>query len=293
MVQAPSPLPPEATLEALVEEIQHFEAIVSEWDEAQRATVAGYKRAIENLHRAALIRLIRRVKQASLPAIRAAAEDELVYVLLRYYDLVKPRVQPLEERIQLALEEVRPHLKSHNGDVELVAIRPPDTVEVRLVGTCSHCPASSLTLSDGVEQAIKRHCPEINRVVAVNTQPEISAPTPTPSLAPHWLELTSLAEVPTQGVLAMKVEGRSLLLTRTGSTVVCFHNACSHLGLPLDSGPIEQGILTCPDHGFRYRLETGACLTVPAMPLQQYPVQVQDGRVFIQVPPVETYGRTS
>jgi Fe-S cluster biogenesis protein NfuA len=62
---------------------------------------------------------------------------------------------------------VRPGLKSHNGDVELVAIKPPDTVEVRLIGTCSICPASTLTLSHGVEQAIKTLCPEIVTVIAV------------------------------------------------------------------------------------------------------------------------------
>ncbi|MBD2465210.1 NifU family protein [Oscillatoria sp. FACHB-1407] len=277
----------EPQLEALVNDIHHYETIISAWDESQQATISGYKRAIEALHREAFVRLIRSVKQESMSALRHAVEDEVVYGLLRYHNLIKPPAPPLEQRIELALAEVRPGLKGHNGDVELVAIHPPDTVEVRLIGACSHCPASSLTLTQGVEEVIKRYCPEINRVIATETT-QLSAHTasqisPFVSHHPGWLEVTALAEVPQGRVLAMKLEGKSLLLTRIGSEVVCYHNACSHLGVPLDGGEIEQQILTCPDHGFQYRLATGECLTSPQTPLQSYPVEVRDGQVFVQL----------
>jgi Fe-S cluster biogenesis protein NfuA len=154
-------------LEELVTEISRYEAIISEWDETQRGVVVGLKRAIEDLHKEALTRLIKSVKQESLPALQNAVKDEVVYGVLLYHELVKPPKPPLLQRVQAALEEVRPGLKSHNGDVELVAIKPPDTVEVRLIGTCSSCPSSTLTLSQGVEQAIKTLCPEIMTVIAV------------------------------------------------------------------------------------------------------------------------------
>jgi Fe-S cluster biogenesis protein NfuA len=154
-------------LEELVTEISRYEAIISEWDETQRGVVVGLKRAIEDLHKEALTRLIKSVKQESLPALQNAVKDEVVYGVLLYHELVKPPKPPLLQRVQAALEEVRPGLKSHNGDVELVAIKPPDTVEVRLIGACSSCPASTLTLSQGVEQAIKTLCPEIMTVIAV------------------------------------------------------------------------------------------------------------------------------
>lgn len=152
------------TLEELVAEIGRFEAIVAEWDESQRCVVVGLKRAIEELHKEALTRLIRGVKQEAIAALRHAVKDEVVYSVLRYHELIKP---PLEQRIQLALDEIRPSLQSHNGDVELVGIKLPDTVEVRLLGTCSKCLASTLTLSQGVEQAIKAYCPEITTIVAI------------------------------------------------------------------------------------------------------------------------------
>jgi Fe-S cluster biogenesis protein NfuA len=154
-------------LEELVTEISRYEAIISEWDETQRGVVVGLKRAIEDLHKEALTRLVKSVKQESLPALQNAVKDEVVYGVLLYHELVKSPKPPLLQRVQAALEEVRPGLKSHNGDVELVAIKPPDTVEVRLIGTCSSCPASTLTLSHGVEQAIKTLCPEIVTVIAV------------------------------------------------------------------------------------------------------------------------------
>ncbi|MHC5612198.1 MAG: NifU family protein, partial [Nostoc sp.] len=144
-----------SNLEELVQEINRFEAIISEWDESQRCVAVGLKRAIEALHKAALTSLIKNLKQESMSALRHAVADEVVYAVLLYHELVKPPKPPLAQRIQTALQEIRPGLKSHNGDVELVAIKPPDTVEVRLIGTCSSCPASTLTLSQGVEQAIK------------------------------------------------------------------------------------------------------------------------------------------
>ncbi|MBD2342795.1 NifU family protein [Anabaena subtropica] len=154
-------------LEDLVTEISRYEAIISEWDESQRGVVVGLKRAIEELHQEALTRLIKSVKQECLSALQNAVQDEVVYGVLLYHGLVKQPQPPLLQRVEAALAEVRPGLKGHHGDVELVAIKPPDMVEVRFIGTCGSCPASTLTLSQGVEQAIKALCPEIMTVIAV------------------------------------------------------------------------------------------------------------------------------
>jgi nitrite reductase/ring-hydroxylating ferredoxin subunit/Fe-S cluster biogenesis protein NfuA len=275
------PATSQATLDELVNQINRYQEIVSAWDSSQQAVVMGLKEAIEALHKEALTRLIRTVKQESMTALRQAVEDEVVYGLLRYHELIKPPQPPLGERLQRALAEVRPSLQSHNGDVELVAVRLPDTVEVRFIGTCSHCPASSLTLSDGVEQAIKRHCPEILYVVAVSNV--ISTPSEFTSGDPDWRLVTSLAEIPEAGVLDIKLEGFALILSRVGTQVSCFHNACTHLGVPIDSGSVKNGVLTCPYHGFQYRLTNGECLTAPEMPLQPYPVRVENGQVYIQL----------
>ncbi|MEH2402292.1 NifU family protein [Nostoc sp.] len=276
-------------LEELVQEINRFEAIISQWDESQRCVAVGLKRAIEALHKAALTSLIKSLKQESMSALRHAVTDEVVYAVLLYHELVKPPKLPLAQRIQTALGEVRPGLKSHNGDVELVAIKPPDTVEVRLIGTCSSCPASTLTLSQGVEQTIKNHCPEITKVVAVNNNPTINNANSglispfSSKITSAWIKVATIDQVPEFSVLAVQLAGNSLILYRQGVTVKCYRNAYTHLGSPLEEGKVENGIITCPSHGFQYKLETGECLTAPDISLQSYPVNIKDDKVFVKL----------
>ena len=276
MVQAP---PTTRSLSDLVDNIQRWEALVEQWDDSQQQVVLQLKQAIEALHKEALTRLIRSVKQEAVAALRNAARDEVVYGLLRYHDLVK--APSLQQRLGQALDEVRPGLQEHQGDIELVSIRLPDTVEIRLMGACSHCPASQLTLSEAVETAIKRHCPEIAHVIEVAYQPVARSSEEPPE--PDWRLATSLAEIPEQGILDLKLEGHKLLLSRQGETVQCFHNACSHLGVPIDGGEHQAGVLTCPYHGFQYELSTGHCLTAPPVPLRRYPVRVNGGRIYVQL----------
>ncbi|MEH2413939.1 NifU family protein [Nostoc sp.] len=276
-------------LEELVQEINRFEAIISEWDESQRCVAVGLKRAIEALHKAALTSLIKNLKQESMPALRHAVADEVVYAVLLYHELVKPPKLPLSQRVETALEEVRPGLKSHNGDVELVAIKPPDTVEIRLIGTCSSCPASTLTLSQGVEQAIKNHCPEITKVVAASNNPTVNNVnvgliSPFSSkITSTWIKVATIDQVAEFSVLIVQFAGNSLILHRQGATVKCYRNACAHLGSPLEKGKVENGIITCPSHGFQYKLETGECLTAPDVSLQSYPVKIKDDKVFVKL----------
>ncbi|WP_445637459.1 NifU family protein [Nostoc sp. DSM 114161] len=277
-----------SNLEELVQEINRFEAIISEWDESQRCVAVGLKRAIEALHKAALTNFIKSLKEESMPALRHAVSDEVVYAVLLYHELVKPPKPSLEQRIQSALEEVRPGLKSHNGDVELVAIKPPDTVEVKLIGTCSSCPASTLTLSQGIEQAIKNHCPEITKVVAVNHDTVKTANSNfispfSSQLTSSWVKVATLEQVPELGVLAVQLAGTSLILYRQGVTLKCYRNACAHLGNPLEGGKVENGIITCPYHGFEYNLDTGKCLTVLDISLQSYPVNIKGDKVFVKL----------
>lgn len=168
MTKVTTSVPETNSLETLVGEIRRYENAIAQWEEDQQRVAIGLKESIEALHKEALSRLIRSLKQEAMSALRHAVEDEVVYGLLRYHELIKPPQPPLEIRLQQALDEIRPGLQSHGGDVELVAIQPPDIVEVKLIGSCSNCPASTLTMKQGVEEAVKRHCPEISRVISVN-----------------------------------------------------------------------------------------------------------------------------
>ncbi|MBU2447045.1 MAG: NifU family protein [Bacteroidetes bacterium] len=76
-------------------------------------------------------------------------------------------MEELRERIQKALDSVRPYLHADGGDVELVNVTEDGIVEVKLVGACGTCPMSQMTLRAGVERALMRSVPEIKRVEAV------------------------------------------------------------------------------------------------------------------------------
>jgi Fe-S cluster biogenesis protein NfuA len=74
----------------------------------------------------------------------------------------------LKERVNKALEKVRPYLQSDGGDISLVEITDDNTVKVKLQGACHGCPFSVQTLKAGVEQALMKEVPEIKKVVAVD-----------------------------------------------------------------------------------------------------------------------------
>ena len=72
----------------------------------------------------------------------------------------------MKEKIEKALETIRPALRADGGDIQLVSVED-GIVKVRLIGACSGCQMAKMTMTQGVEQAIKEVVPEINKVIAV------------------------------------------------------------------------------------------------------------------------------
>ena len=273
-------------------ELARLEALAQGWEPAQLGVLSAIKTGIEELNAEALRRLIRALKgdEAAAAALRQAVRDPLVYQVLRFHGLVK---EPLEHRVARALDDVRPSLQQHGGDVELVAIKFPDTVEVRLVGSCQSCPSSGETLSEGVEKSIKALCPEVTTVNRVSRgAPEVR---PDGAQVVHfvspfarsqdagWADVCTLDELSDGTIASRAVEGRDVLLYRDGDRVSCLDNACAHMGMPLDGGHVEGGTLRCPYHGFVYLLETGECLTVPEVQLAVHAVKVTGNRVAVRL----------
>lgn len=279
-----------ADLICFLGEIERFETIVASWDDNQQATVMAYRRAVEALHKEAFRRLIAAIKgePASLAAMRRAASDEVVYAVLRHLELVKPS---LHERVEQALASIRPMLASHGGDVELVAVKPPDAVQVRFLGACDGCPASTLTFIAGVKKAIEESCPEIKKIDQVKGLMNGGDKDGVKFVSPFainqqgsWRFAAKLGAVPEGGILTLALENsRSVLLSRNGAVVACFENACAHLGMQMDMGEVEDGILTCPYHGFQYDLRSGECLTAPEVQLQAHAVRVVGDRVEVRL----------
>ena len=70
-------------------------------------------------------------------------------------------------KIEAALDEIRPYLRSDGGDISLVEITDDYIVKVKLMGACQTCHVSMMTLKNGVEVAVKNAVPKVKKVVEV------------------------------------------------------------------------------------------------------------------------------
>jgi Fe-S cluster biogenesis protein NfuA len=120
-------------------------------------------RLVSDLYGAGLARMAE-IAQARAPDLIADfAADELVASLLLVQGL---HPDPLDVRVEGALESVRPFLGRHGGDVELLAVDDDlGAVKLRLLGNCDGCPSSAATLQGAVEAAICEAAPEVTRIV--------------------------------------------------------------------------------------------------------------------------------
>ena len=73
----------------------------------------------------------------------------------------------MRERVEKALEKVRPMLMADGGNVELVDVTKDGVVKLKLTGSCGCCPMSTMTLKSGIERIIKQEVPEVKEVVAL------------------------------------------------------------------------------------------------------------------------------
>jgi len=72
----------------------------------------------------------------------------------------------MKEKVEAALEQIRPMLQADGGDVELIDVNA-GVVTVKLTGACSGCPMATMTLRNGVERIIKEQVPEVKELVAI------------------------------------------------------------------------------------------------------------------------------
>ncbi len=73
----------------------------------------------------------------------------------------------LKEKVEIALEKIRPALQADGGNVELAEVTPDGIVKVKLTGACYGCPMSQMTLKMGIGRTLKKEIPEVKDVVEV------------------------------------------------------------------------------------------------------------------------------
>ena len=144
-------------VEALIREVEQCS------DPAVRSTAQELLRTVIELHGAALERILETVAdtgERSVTLINALVEDDLVASILLLHGL---HPLDLETRVRQALEEVRPLLRSHGGNVELLGLSA-GVVRLRMLGSCDGCPSSAMTLKHAIEAAIYEKAPDVTEI---------------------------------------------------------------------------------------------------------------------------------
>lgn len=76
--------------------------------------------------------------------------------------------QEIVDRVEKALNDIRPYLETDGGNVKVLGVDDDMVVKLELLGACGSCPMSVMTMKAGIEETIKRQVPEVTNVRAVN-----------------------------------------------------------------------------------------------------------------------------
>jgi len=221
--------------------------------------------------------------------IARLAADEFVASLLVLHGLHPVAV---EERIQGALEKVRPYLGSHAGGVEFLGVDGEGVVHLRLEGSCDGCPSSLVTVKLAIERAIHEAAPEVTRVevenlVAATPAPRLAQIQPSPgngSGGAKWAAVDGVSRLSPGEMTAVEVEGSRVVVCRVDGTLYAYRNACSSCGSDLAAAGLEGQLLTCPACGQRYDLRlAGRSLESRDLHLEPLPLLTNEGQVKIAV----------
>ena len=79
----------------------------------------------------------------------------------------------------------------------------------------------------------------------------------------------------------VEIDGLEIALFNIDGTVHALENTCLHAGGPLHEGTLEDGVVTCPWHEWKFEVKTGICNLNPKVRLHRYPVRVRNGTIEV------------
>lgn len=220
-------------------------------------------------------------------------KDEDIALLFTLYDL---NPNDPTSKVEQALELVRPYMRSHGGEVEVLEIEDSGLVHVRLQGACQTCAASSATVKNGIEAALREGLEGFTGLVvheaeAINANLETTTLLGLPIYGEHLqekiLQAPVFSEVATLETLAagtikiVKNAQRSVLLARIGNEVTAFEATCT-CGFSLEGAKLSGTVLVCGWKNCAFDARSGRRVDGEAgAGLRVYPVSVQGGRVLL------------
>ncbi len=208
-------------------------------------------------------------------------DDKVVRGLLLIHDL---HPADLETRLRDALNQVRPYLQSHGGNVELISLTG-QAARLRLQGTCKSCASSAITLELAIRQAIEEACPDLAgfEVEGVAQEPVTPATVAQPPerAKPNWIALENAQLLENGAWMPVRVAGKRLVVCRVHGNLYAYRNNCPACNMPFDAGALEEGLLRCP-LGHRYDVQhAGRCAEIPSAHLDPFPLLLQEGVVRV------------
>ncbi len=247
------------------------------------------------VHRVSVKRLSEQLEARGI--LKEVLKDEDVALLFTLYDL-----NPFDPstRVERALELVRPYMRSHGGEVEVLEIEDSGLVHLRLQGACQTCAASSATLKNGIEAALREGLEGFTGMVvheaeALNTDLEMaglvglpiygeSVAQPEPQgitlQAPVFTQVATL-ETLAAGVTIVRSATRAVLLVRLEHEVTAFDATCT-CGFSLEGAKLSGTVLVCGWKNCAFDARSGRRVDGEAgTGLRVYPVSVQGGRVLL------------
>ncbi|MDA4115780.1 MAG: non-heme iron oxygenase ferredoxin subunit [Thaumarchaeota archaeon] len=98
-------------------------------------------------------------------------------------------------------------------------------------------------------------------------------------------KVAETSEVPAGGMKVVKVAGTDVLLANVQGELCAIGNKCTHVGGPLGKGKLDGSVVTCPWHGSKFDVKTGAVIAGPAVkPEPAFQVKVENSAVWIKKP---------
>ena len=189
---------------------------------------------------------------------------------------------PLEMRLREALEKVRPYMKSHGGDVELLSLED-DFARLRLQGHCKTCPSSTVTLELAVRAAIEEACPDLQgfEVEGIKTE-DAAAPAfdHVPKTAPEWLPITGAEKLNEGQWMTLHTKSEPILICKVEEQLYAYRDHCPACNLPLHLGELLGNIIAC-SLGHRFDIKRAGAGIENDLHLDPLPLMTRDGVVQV------------
>ena len=278
------------SFESLARRVDEARSAVDDLADDDAAVAVALQEAIEAFHRPALVAVVTTLRDdpRGKELLFDLVDDPAVRAVLALHGII--RADPVT-RANQALASVRPYMRSHGGDVEIVRIEG-GTAYVRMQGSCNGCSMTAVTLQEGVTEALVAGVEEVERVEVLDDEPTTSF-IPVGSVGRRagadtgWVRGPAVAELTQGAVHRVDLDAgggppESFVVTNVDQTLAVFRNACVHQGLSLDGGLIDDGVLVCPWHGFRFDATSGECVSAPGAQLEPMPSRIDDGHLWIR-----------